>query len=59
MRESLGVIGMLLLVILLLALPLFQIWGVNTLFGTGIEYGLAEYFATLAVNTVFATPSKS
>lgn len=43
------IIGIIVVALIILA-PLFSIWSLNTLFGTGIEYTLETWFAAFWVN---------
>lgn len=58
MSDSWGILAVIAVILLVVALPLIQIWGVNTLFDLGIGYSTANYFAMMAVNSIFYSPSK-
>lgn len=52
-----GVIVVLLVFGIILGMPFAQIWAVNTLFKTGIEYNLVNWFAMILLNSFFTRVS--
>jgi hypothetical protein len=46
-----GLTLLVLVLFLVLAMPFAQIWAVNTLFKTGIEYNLVNWLAVLVLNS--------
>lgn len=44
---------------IIVIVPFSQIWAINTLFKTGIEYNLVNWFAMILLNSFFARISTS